>query len=97
MAAPSFVPIPQPARRQQLQKTYGLALSEEAGTAGYDYVFPASLSSYKAGTRVLQPKTGKVYTCKPFPYSGYCIQWGADATQFEPGVGSHWQQAWIAQ
>jgi chitin-binding protein len=76
-----------------LQKTFDLMLGEEGGT-GYDYVFPNGLQSYKAGTRVLQPKTGKVYTCKPFPYSGYCIQWSSSATHYEPGVGSHWREAW---
>ncbi|NRR32699.1 N-acetylglucosamine-binding protein GbpA [Oxalobacteraceae bacterium] len=79
-----------------LQKTYGLTLSD-GGTAAYDYVFPQSLGSYKAGSRVLQTKNGKVYTCKPFPYSGYCQQWSVNATQFEPGVGSNWQDAWLAQ
>ena len=62
----------------------------------YDFVFPASLGSYKAGTRVLQSKDGKVYTCKPFPYSGWCSQWAATATHYEPGVGSAWQDAWTA-
>jgi len=79
---------------QVLQKTFDLMLNAENG-GGYDYVFPSSLQSYKAGTRVLQPKTGKVYECKPFPYSGYCVQWSPSATHYEPGVGSHWQSAWI--
>lgn len=78
-----------------LQKTLALTLSD-AGQTAYDYVFPASVSSYKAGSRVLQPKDGKVYTCKPFPYSGYCIQWAPTATQYEPGVGSNWKDAWTA-
>lgn len=65
-------------------------------STGYDYVFGVSLSSYKAGTKVLQKKNGKVYQCKPWPYSGYCVQWSASATQFEPGVGTHWREAWIA-
>ncbi|MNJ45909.1 GlcNAc-binding protein A precursor [compost metagenome] len=65
-----------------------------AGDASHDFVFPESLSSYKAGTKVLQPKNGKVYECQPFPNSGYCVQYSAGATQFEPGVGSHWNMAW---
>ena len=60
----------------------------------YQYVFPNSLSSYKAGTVVLQSKNGKTYRCKPFPYSGWCKQWTASATHYEPGVGSHWSMAW---
>lgn len=79
---------------QVLQKTFDMMLSEE-NSGVYDYVFPGSLKSYKAGTRVLQPKTGKVYECKPFPHSGYCVQWSDSATHFEPGVGSNWQDAWI--
>lgn len=72
---------------------------ESAGNGGggagqHEYIFPANISSYKAGTVVLQPKDGKTYQCKPFPYSGYCIQWAPSATQFEPGVGSNWQDAW---
>jgi len=76
-----------------LQKTFNLSLTEE-GAASYDYVFPTALASYKAGTRVLQPKNGKVYTCKPFPYSGWCTQWSSVSTAYEPGVGSAWQDAW---
>jgi predicted carbohydrate-binding protein with CBM5 and CBM33 domain len=72
-------------------------LSDSAsGSAGkYDYKFPDGIRSYKAGTVVLQPKNGKMYECKPFPYSGYCVQWSKYAVQFEPGVGSHWKEAWI--
>ncbi|MDP9504479.1 N-acetylglucosamine-binding protein GbpA [Pseudomonas protegens] len=65
--------------------------------AKYDHVFPEGLKAYKAGTRVLQPKDGKTYQCKPFPYSGYCVQWKAGATHYEPGIGSHWEMAWTRQ
>jgi len=64
--------------------------------ASYDYSFPDGLRSYVAGTRVLQAKTGRIYQCRPFPPSGYCTQWSAGSTHYEPGVGSHWQDAWIA-
>jgi predicted carbohydrate-binding protein with CBM5 and CBM33 domain len=80
-----------------LQKTFNINLSEDAGPAAYDHVFPTGLAGYKAGSRVLQPKNGKVYACKPFPYSGYCIQWSVNSTYYEPGVGSNWQDAWNAQ
>ena len=63
----------------------------------YDHVFPEGLKAYKAGTLVLQPKDGKTYQCKPFPYSGYCVQWKAGATHYEPGIGSHWEMAWTRQ
>ncbi|MNP71379.1 GlcNAc-binding protein A precursor [compost metagenome] len=66
-----------------------------AGGEGYDFEFPQSLASYKAGTRVLQPKTGEVFECKPFPYEGWCKIYSESASQYEPGVGSNWQDAWI--
>lgn len=65
-----------------------------APAGNYDYTFPDNLKSYKAGTKVMQPKNGKVYQCRPFPYSGYCVQWSQYATQFEPGTGSDWAMAW---
>jgi len=64
-------------------------------TPEYEYVFPDQLSAYKSGTRVYQPKNKKVYECKPFPYSGFCKQWTATTTQYEPGVGSNSSDAWI--
>ncbi|POP45590.1 N-acetylglucosamine-binding protein GbpA [Superficieibacter electus] len=67
---------------------------EPAPAIKYQYVFPAHLNAYKAGTRVLQPKDSKVYQCRPFPYSGYCVQWSRYANQYEPGVGFAWKMAW---
>ncbi|WP_263070567.1 N-acetylglucosamine-binding protein GbpA [Enterobacter huaxiensis] len=64
-------------------------------TGHHDFTFPDNIASYKAGTVVLQPKDGKTYECRPFPYSGYCIQWSQNATQYEPGTGSHWKEAWV--
>ncbi|KGT87066.1 hypothetical protein NG99_24090 [Erwinia typographi] len=52
-------------------------------------VFPANMSSYKAGTRVMHPRNWTVYECLPFPNSGYCKQWSKSANQFEPGVGTN--------
>jgi N-acetylglucosamine-binding protein A len=87
---------------QIIQKTFNVALT--GGTViidppppagGAQYVFPNGLASYKAGTLVQQPKNGKIYECKPWPYSGYCSQWNTGATQFEPGFGSSWSLAWI--
>ncbi|WP_230381139.1 N-acetylglucosamine-binding protein GbpA [Pseudomonas guariconensis] len=66
-----------------------------AGDSSYDFVFPESLSSYKAGTKVLQPKNGKVYECKQGQEAGFCTQWLPSANGFEPGVGHAWQMAWI--
>ncbi|WP_025126707.1 N-acetylglucosamine-binding protein GbpA [Pseudomonas sp. PH1b] len=98
---------------QLMQQTHSFSVKVEGNTGGgtppgegggkpgegakYDHVFPEGLSSYKAGTLVLQPKDGKTYKCKPFPYGGYCLQWKAGATQYEPGSGSHWTMAWDRQ
>ena len=62
---------------------------------GYDYVFPDGLSSYVAGTTVLQPKDGNVYECRAWPNNGYCVQWNEGSNQYEPGVGRNWEMAWI--
>lgn len=69
-------------------------MTGEGGAKDYHFVFPAGLATYEAGTRVLHPKTGEVYECKPFPESGYCKQYLPTANGFEPGVGHHWQTAW---
>ncbi len=59
----------------------------------YDFVFPNGLKEYVAGTKVLA-SDGAIYQCKPWPYSGYCQQWTSNATQYQPGTGSHWEMAW---
>ena len=84
-------------KKSVAQDTLHLKLtSSEHGNAGdYEFTFPEGLKSYKAGTKVLQPKDNKVYECKAFPFSGYCVQWSKGATHFEPGVGSNWQDAWV--
>lgn len=46
--------------------------------------------SYSAGSRVTG-SDGKVYECKPWPYSGWCS--GA-ASAYAPGSGSAWSMAW---
>lgn len=79
------------------QMTYDFMVSSDStpSTAGqYDYTFPAGLKSYKAGTKVLQPKDNGIYQCKPAPLSGYCIQWTDVSNAYEPGVGFAWQSAW---
>ncbi len=77
------------------QKNYDLFLKEKGVAVNHDFVFPQKLTSYVAGTKVFQPKTGKVYECKPWPYNGYCVQWSVSANAFEPGVGHSWSSAWI--
>nr|BFD42917.1 N-acetylglucosamine-binding protein GbpA [Pseudomonas sp. FFPRI_1] len=83
-----------------LQQGASFLLKDEdtgGGEGKYDYVFPNGLKAYKAGTVVLQPKTGKTYECKPHPYSGWCTQWTSANNAYEPGVGWAWDNAWIAK
>ncbi|MGL5129401.1 MAG: N-acetylglucosamine-binding protein GbpA [Aeromonas popoffii] len=80
---------------EALQQTLDLMLKDPSG-GDYQFTFPEGLKSYTDGTKVLQPKNGKVYQCRPFPSSGWCSQWSASTTQYEPGIGTHWQGAWIA-
>lgn len=80
--------------RTTRQDTQPVNLTGEGGAKDYHFVFPDGLASYAAGTRVLQPKTGEVYECKPFPDSGYCKQYIPTANGYEPGIGHHWQTAW---
>ena len=80
--------------RTTRQDTQPVNLTGEGGAKDYHFVFPEGLATYDAGTRVLHPKTGEVYECKPFPVSGFCKQYIPTANGFEPGVGSHWQDAW---
>ncbi|MFA0086575.1 N-acetylglucosamine-binding protein GbpA [Vibrio sp. 10N.261.51.F12] len=75
------------------QTTNDFMLVDTTEPGDYDFVFPNNLSEYTEGTKVLATDGG-IYQCKPFPYSGYCIQWSPSATQYEPGTGSHWTSAW---
>lgn len=84
----------EPKQGDVIQQNFDLFLKDQAPAPEADFVFPAGVKGYVAGTTVLQPKNGKVYQCKPFPYSGYCVQWSASATGFEPGVGASWAMAW---
>ncbi len=79
-----------------VQKTYALTL-KSAGSTSYDYVFPTGLGNYNAGTRVLQSKNGKVYECRPAPYSGWCNIWSSSNNAYEPGIGAAWADAWMAR
>lgn len=80
--------------RTTRQDTQFTQLTGEGAGANHEFVFPEGISDYKAGTKVLQPKTNEVFECKPFPASGYCKQYSPTANGFEPGVGAHWHMAW---
>lgn len=84
----------EPKQGEVIQQNFDLFLKEQTTGPDADFIFPEGIKSYVAGTKVLQPKTGKVYQCKPWPYNGYCVQWSPTATGFEPGVGSSWTMAW---
>lgn len=83
--------------RINLQDAKRFEMTGTAGGGNHAFEFPAGIGSYKAGTKVLQPKNGKVYECKPFPFEGWCKSYSPSANQYEPGIGSNWQDAWIAR
>ncbi|MDP4982923.1 chitin-binding protein [Pseudoalteromonas tunicata] len=72
------------------QRTASLEQSAEH----YDYVFPQFRSDYRAGDRVFHPKTGKIYCCKPWPYTEFCRLGAHMDEQYEPGLGKNWTLAW---
>ena len=73
-------------QKQVAQKNFKLTL--QAGTNVPRY--PTGLGSYVAGSKV-QGKDGRIYACKPWPYTSWC---NGQAAYYEPGVGSAWMQAW---
>ncbi|HFV9238149.1 glycoside hydrolase family 19 protein [Enterobacter mori] len=66
------------------------APSNDEGTSG-DYAAWSANSKYKAGDIV--NNHGKLFQCKPFPYSGWCNNAPA---YYEPGAGLAWSDAWTA-
>ncbi|HGD7266601.1 TPA: glycoside hydrolase family 19 protein [Enterobacter kobei] len=66
------------------------APSQDEGTSG-DYAAWSANSKYKAGDIV--NNHGKLFQCKPFPYSGWCNNAPA---YYEPGAGLAWSDAWTA-
>ncbi|MEP8939517.1 glycoside hydrolase family 19 protein [Enterobacter mori] len=64
--------------------------SNDEGTSG-DYAAWSANSKYKAGDIV--NNHGKLFQCKPFPYSGWCNNAPA---YYEPGAGLAWSEAWTA-
>lgn len=80
--------------QKTLQQSFDIQLNENTGGADYQYTYPDRLKQYAGGTRVLQPKNGKVYECNKGPTSGWCTIYSTGANQYEPGVGGFWQDAW---
>lgn len=80
--------------QQMLQQSFDLTLSEAAGGGDYQFTYPENIKQYVGGTKVLQPKDGKVYECKKGQTSGWCTIYAASANHYEPGVGGYWKDAW---
>lgn len=64
------------------------------GKPKYDYVYPQKSNAYNAGVKVLQPKTGHIYRCKPWPFTAFCKVTQEHNPIYEPGVGQSWDLAW---
>ena len=74
--------------------SYLLNVKAKAATpSGEDTSYPAwsANSKYNAGDIV--NNHGKLFQCKPFPYSGWCNN---APTYYEPGAGLAWSDAWSA-
>ncbi|WP_455817628.1 N-acetylglucosamine-binding protein GbpA [Pseudomonas cerasi] len=80
---------------QSFQESFDIQLNESAGSADYEFTYPQSIAKYAAGTKVLQTKTNKVYECRPFPNSAWCVIHSSSDNAYEPGVGRAWSEAWI--
>lgn len=74
-------------QKQVLQKTFKLSLTQSSGNVP---IYPTGLGGYAAGSKV-QGKDGRIYACKPWPYTAWC---NSSAQYYEPGVGSAWTDAW---
>ncbi|MEG5839746.1 glycoside hydrolase family 19 protein [Enterobacter mori] len=64
--------------------------SNDEGTSG-NYAAWSANSKYQAGDIV--NNHGKLFQCKPFPYSGWCNNAPA---YYEPGAGLAWSDGWTA-
>ncbi|HCM9559389.1 TPA: chitinase [Enterobacter cloacae subsp. cloacae] len=64
--------------------------SQDEGTSG-SYPAWSGNSKYSAGDIV--NNHGKLFQCKPFPYSGWCNN---APMYYEPGAGLAWSEAWTA-
>lgn len=74
--------------------SYLLNVKAKASTPSEDegaYPGWSAKSTYNAGDIV--NNHGKLFQCKPFPYSGWCNN---APTYYEPGVGLAWSDAWTA-
>ncbi|MEL0641553.1 chitin-binding protein [Pseudoalteromonas aliena] len=68
--------------------------SKDLKSQKYDFVYPENIDAYCAGVKVLQPKTGLIYQCRPWPFNEFCRVNDDDNQIFEPGIGQSWAMAW---
>ncbi|HEG2165524.1 glycoside hydrolase family 19 protein [Enterobacter cloacae] len=71
-------------------KAKAVTPSQDEGTSG-SYPAWSANSKYSAGDIV--NNHGKLFQCKPFPYSGWCNN---APMYYEPGAGLAWSEAWTA-
>ncbi|MHA0863724.1 glycoside hydrolase family 19 protein [Enterobacter wuhouensis] len=74
--------------------SYLLNVKAKAATPSQDdasYAAWSANSKYNAGDIV--NNHGKLFQCKPFPYSGWC---NSAPAYYEPGAGLAWADAWTA-
>ena len=60
----------------------------------HEYIYPEKIGRLRRQAPGCWGTDGKVYECKPFPFSGWCT---IPAWQYAPGTGPNWQDAWIAR
>ncbi|PHV12758.1 chitin-binding protein [Chitinimonas sp. BJB300] len=80
--------------RSNVTADYSFAIDINSDTDGgsqVDYIYPANIASYKAGT-IVRGSDGKRYQCKPYPYAGWCSQ---SPAYYAPATGSNWRDAWV--
>jgi len=62
----------------------------DSGDPPKDLSYPNGIGNYQPGT-VVKGTNGRLYQCKPFPFSGWCNQ---APRYYAPGTGLTWDQAW---
>ncbi|MET4695147.1 chitinase [Endozoicomonas lisbonensis] len=97
----TFVTFNAPATTVMVDVIISLVVKDENGNRGRasktiavvpsDGRYPAWKEGtiYHGGSRV--SCNGVDYECRSFPFSGWC---GQSASHYQPGRGSHWQDAW---
>lgn len=95
IARPAVTPIPATPTRTRTRVATATATSRSGTptrtpTASSVRVYPTGIGSYGPGT-IVRGSDGRLYQCRPFPYSGWCNQ---APPYYAPGTGWNWQDAW---